>query len=429
MSIAACTVGDVGGEGDAEDARAGQHLGDDDKNGANDNDPLRARICAPGPTTKGIDVSYYQETIDWTKVKADGVAFAFIRVSDGEVFRDPKFNANWAGAKSVGIVRGAYQFFRPAQSIPEQAKIMIEAIGTYQAGDLPPVIDVEADQGLAPATVAAKVRQWVDLVKSGTGVAPIIYTGKYFWRDEVGGPRTFETNALWIAQYTSKCPDLPAPWTRWTFWQHTDKGTVSGIRGPVDMDKFNGTVADLVAYANGTPTGAVARAKALPFASERDSAATYRFIAKPPAGVSRVEIRVDDYLVGAGEPTGGTLTINYTFNAQRPDRSIELRGLDAAGSVVAVGNGLLDSNATPEVFVDQFGDMTYDIGTEDLTAATVEVTADGFPLFDQVSGKSRSTTGILRYAFTQPGERALQITTRDANGAVKKVSQRMLLVR
>lgn len=85
--------------------------------------------------------------------------------------------------------------------------------------------------------------------------------------------------------------------------------------------------------------------------------------------------------------------------------------------------------ALPEVFVDQPADLTYDIGTEDLTAATIEVTADTFPLVDSVSGMTRSLTGILRYAFTQPGERTLVITTRDASGQAIKSSVRMLLVR
>ena len=160
-----------------------------------------------------------------------------------------------------------------------------------------------------------------------------------------------------------------------------------------------------------------------------DSVATYRFSARPPAGVTRVEVRVDDAVVGAGAPSAGTITINHTFDLERDARSIELRGFDAAGAVIAVGNGLLDSTPIPEVFVDQYGDMTYDIGTEDSTAATIEVTADGLPLFDKVSGKSKSTTGILRYSFTQPGERALEITTRDATGGIITISKRMLLVR
>jgi hypothetical protein len=225
----------VGGDPD-EDAVAGDGLGDDDFTGTETSGDgvgsIAARVCANGPTTAGIDVSYYQGVIDWNRAKASGTAFAFIRLSDGARFRDPKFDSNWANAKSAGVIRGAYQFFRPSQNIEAQANLMIQAIGRYQPGDLPPVIDVEADGGLAPSAVAAKAKQWVDLVKAGTGAAPIIYTGKYFWRDEVGGSRTFSNHALWIAQYTSKCPDLPLPWSRWMASVATSISTSSTARSP-----------------------------------------------------------------------------------------------------------------------------------------------------------------------------------------------------
>ncbi len=248
FSLTSCMVGDPG---PGPDSVAGDGLAPDEDDGSGaDLSQIEARVCATGATTLGIDVSYYQETINWTSVKNAGVAFAFVRVSDGEVFQDPKFTANWNGAKQAGIVRGAYQFFRPNQSITAQADKMIAAIGTYTPGDLPPVIDVEDDGGLAPSTVATKVRQWVDRVKGALGVEPIVYTGKYFWRDEVGAPSSFVGNPLWIAQYTSMCPDLPGPWQKWTFWQYTDSGHVAGISGNVDMNRFNGSVTDLLAFAN-----------------------------------------------------------------------------------------------------------------------------------------------------------------------------------
>src|SRR5262249_45278765 len=104
------------------------------------------------------------------------------------------------------------------------------------------------------ASVASNVRQWVDHVTAALGVDPIVYTGKYFWRDQVGGPSSFATNPLWIAQYTSLCPDIPSPWTRWKFWQSSESGNVAGISGNVDLDRFDGTLADLQAFAGGATT-------------------------------------------------------------------------------------------------------------------------------------------------------------------------------
>jgi lysozyme len=250
---AACGVeleepGTESSDDESGDQLTDELTGEDTDSDLDDTGQLRARVCASGTTTRGIDVSKWQGTINWTKVKAAGVQFAFIRVSDGANTPDARFAANWTGAKSAGVIRGAYQFFRPNQSITTQANMMINAIGVHRAGDLPPVIDIEDHGGLSPATLAARARIWVDKVHAAVGVRPIVYTGKYFWRDEVGSPASFGPNPLWIAQYTSLCPDIPAPWTRWTFWQYTDAGTVNGISGPVDTNRFNGSLAQLQAF-------------------------------------------------------------------------------------------------------------------------------------------------------------------------------------
>lgn len=211
----------------------------------------QATVCGSGPTVKGIDVSYYQGTIDWAKAKADGVEYAFIRVSDGLNTPDTKFDLNWQQTRAKGILHGAYQFFRPAQDPIAQADLLLGKIGTPMPDDLPPVIDVEADGGLAPATVAAKVKQWIDHVEAAIGKRPIIYTGFYFWRDQVGAPDE-TASPLWHAQYsTAACPNIAPPWQDWAFWQYTSSGSVNGITGNVDMNRFNGTRAELEAMLMG----------------------------------------------------------------------------------------------------------------------------------------------------------------------------------
>src|SRR5262249_59097656 len=58
---------------------------------------------------------------------------------------------------------------------------------------------------------------------------------------------------LWVANYGVTCPSMPTSFSEWKFWQYTDSGSVSGISGAVDLDQFNGTLGDLMAFAN--PTG------------------------------------------------------------------------------------------------------------------------------------------------------------------------------
>jgi lysozyme len=214
----------------------------------------QATVCGVGPTVKGIDVSYYEGTIDWNAVKADGVEFAFIRVSDGLGFEDPKFASFWAGSRSVGIVHGAYQFFRSNEDPIAQADLLLAKMGPLKPDDLPPVIDVETADGNTPAQVAAAVRKWVEHVTAAIGRPPIIYTGFYSWRDLVGGP-DMTASPLWHAQYTSAaCPNIAAPWTNWAVWQYTSTGTVAGISGAVDVDRWNGDRASLDAFLG--PVGA-----------------------------------------------------------------------------------------------------------------------------------------------------------------------------
>jgi GH25 family lysozyme M1 (1,4-beta-N-acetylmuramidase) len=218
-----------------------------------------ATVCGSGPTVKGIDVSYYQGTIDWAKVQAAGVEYAFIRASDGS-YQDTKFATNWAESRANGILHGAYQFFRPGQDPIAQADSLLAKMGPLQPDDLPPVIDVEAADGLSPAQVAAKVKLWIDHVTAAIGRPPIIYTGFYFWRDSVGAP-DYTTSPLWHAQYsTVACPNIAPPWQDWAFWQYTSSGSVNGIAGNVDTNRFNGTRAqllELTAGATAEPCGAL----------------------------------------------------------------------------------------------------------------------------------------------------------------------------
>lgn len=208
--------------------------------------------CAMGTTTRGIDVSHHQGVINWDAVAGSGVRFAFIRVSDGTRSPDTRFTANWGEARRVGILRGAYQYFRPAQDVAAQANLMIAALAS-DGGELAPVIDVEDAGGRSAAQITAAVQQWVSMVSAATGRTPIIYTGPYFWRDQVGNPN-MSGNPLWIAHYTSRCPLISEDvWSRWDFWQYSETGRVPGITGGVDMDLFNGTLEDLRALASGMP--------------------------------------------------------------------------------------------------------------------------------------------------------------------------------
>ena len=196
-------------------------------------------------TLKGIDVSRHNNDVDWAKVKASGQSFAFARVSDGITHVDGKFPDNWPAMKRVGIVRGAYQFFRPRRDPIEQADLMLQKIeeaGGLQAGDFPPVLDLEVVDGQSASVVVTKAKAWLARVESKVGMKPIVYTGNHM-ASTIG--TNFAAYPLWIAHYTTACPRVPAGWDTWQFWQNSDKGRVPGVSGDVDTNFFQGGTSEL----------------------------------------------------------------------------------------------------------------------------------------------------------------------------------------
>ena len=215
---------------------------------------------------KGIDVSKFQGNIDWVRVQNAGISFAFARAIDdkppGNTI-DPTFASNFAGMKSAGIFRGAYYFLRPTRDVAAAANLFNSIVGSLGQGDLPPVIDVESADGASAATILDAIAQWIDIVEAGLNRQVMIYTYTPFWRDTLGNSTRFSDHPLWIAQYTSAPqPNFPSAFPVYSFWQYTQNGQVPGVTPPasaVDINRFNGTMDGLRAFA-GFPPPAIAEA-------------------------------------------------------------------------------------------------------------------------------------------------------------------------
>jgi lysozyme len=194
----------------------------------------------------GIDVSSYQQKIDWvkvTKMESDGVhiSFAFIKATEGVTLVDSYFQRNWRESKKAGIIRGAYHYFKPKKSGIWQARFFLQTVKT-EAGDLPPVVDVEEFAGTDERDFNANLQDFLTEVSTKTKTKPIIYCGYQFYRDHLKG--NFDDYPIWIAHYYQAKLKLPSQ-TKWSFWQHADNAYIDGIKGKVDMNVFNGEPADL----------------------------------------------------------------------------------------------------------------------------------------------------------------------------------------
>lgn len=114
-------------------------------------------------TSRGIDVSAYQGPQDWAAHKADGVAFAFIKASEGQRSRDARFATHIAGAKKAGLIVGGYHFGWPNQDAATEAANYIAAVKSVAGPGFVHWLDLErySDGRNYKGRTAAQIKAWV----------------------------------------------------------------------------------------------------------------------------------------------------------------------------------------------------------------------------------------------------------------------------
>jgi lysozyme len=192
----------------------------------------------------GIDVSEYQGKISWSELDTleskYPIDFVFIRATVGDDRVDNQFNKNWLGAKKNKLLRGAYHYYRPNENSLEQAELFIKTV-SLSKGDLPPVLDIEKlpkNQSIARLKVGLK--RWLKKVEEHYKVKPIIYTGESYYDDFL--KEEFSDYLFWIANYNFYREEIDE---EWLFWQFTEKASVNGIKGNVDVNIYNGDLQQL----------------------------------------------------------------------------------------------------------------------------------------------------------------------------------------
>ncbi len=194
---------------------------------------------------KGVDVSKYQETVDWNKVAADGVEFAMIRLgfrgmgSKGTCELDPYFKQNIEGAKKAGIDVGVY-FFTQATTVEEakeEARFVIDNLKGYDI-TWPVVYDTEAitSYKAARANVLSRevrtacAKAFLEEIKAA-GYTPMLYANTRWSVLKLDMSQLSEYD-FWYAYYGDA---LYYPYD-FTMWQYTSAGTVDGIKGNADLN-------------------------------------------------------------------------------------------------------------------------------------------------------------------------------------------------
>lgn len=188
----------------------------------------------------GLDVSQYQGQIEWEKAKivedTFQLQFVFIRATAGKDKLDSRFHENWKNAKAANFICGAYHYYRPNENSLLQAENFIKHV-RLKKGDFPPVLDIEnLPKVQSMDSLKVGLKRWLTKVENHYKIKPIIYSGEKYFNDFLEDE--FKGYTFWIANYNFFVEDCK---DHWTFWQFTEKGSVPGINGNVDLNIYNGT--------------------------------------------------------------------------------------------------------------------------------------------------------------------------------------------
>ncbi len=182
---------------------------------------------------KGIDVSFYQGDIDWTRVAESGIEFAMIRASYGSDGVDPQFANNMQNIESTPIARGAYHFcyaLSPEEAVIE-ANHFLNTVSPYKF-NYPLVLDLEYEPllSLGRETLNNIALSFCDTVERA-GYYTMIYANLN-WLVNYLDMDVLNRFDVWLAQWGPK----PTFSGNFGIWQYSSTGTVNGINGDVDMD-------------------------------------------------------------------------------------------------------------------------------------------------------------------------------------------------
>ena len=190
---------------------------------------------------KGIDVSAWQGTINWTKVAASGVEFVYIRAAfrygSGRLATDGYFTSNIRGAKAAGLKVGVYVFSQAitTDEAVTEAEYLMDLIEGYDV-DLPLVYDLEHLSGGRFSNANLSRRAVTDLCLAfcrrveQAGYESMVYSNPSMLNNEMYAS---ELGRLWLANYTTQTSYTGHAYE---YWQCSDKGVVDGVDGNVDLD-------------------------------------------------------------------------------------------------------------------------------------------------------------------------------------------------
>lgn len=185
----------------------------------------------------GIDISRYENGVDFKKVKASGIKTVYIKATEGTTIVNPYLKEQAKGAKAAGLKVGFYHFFRAKtiHNARQQARFFLKTIRGL-CYDARLVLDLETSESLSKLKLSLAAKAFLEEVMKITCTTPVIYSYSDFIDANLS--RILKRYPLWLADYNINQPISNRIWDRWVGWQYTDSGSVPGISGEVDMNAF-----------------------------------------------------------------------------------------------------------------------------------------------------------------------------------------------
>ncbi len=237
--------------------------------------------------TLGVDVSRYNEGVDWKQLKAAGVEFAIVKVSQGTYGRDKLAQQHLEGAKAAGMVTGVYHWCDPTHydgpQLENFAKSTENLEFNFAAADVEQYwadwqeyFDKKVTKFVSPKRISENGLSMAQGMQKVTGKRTLIYTRATFVLGFAWPMLNWLSGwDLWLAHYpypkarvsmswaeliarnlpTLKAPDLPDGCKHWKFWQFSgDRFVLPGAGGiAIDLNFFNGSVEQLKSWAGVAP--------------------------------------------------------------------------------------------------------------------------------------------------------------------------------
>jgi len=182
---------------------------------------------------RGIDISSYQQNVDFKKVKNSGIEIVYIKATEGITYKNPLLESQHSGAMAVGLKVGFYHYLRANDPISE-AKHFLSIINGLTA-NCKYAIDVEVALGQTITKISSNVRLFANYLISNSKEV-CIYTGDNFYANNLDS--SVKNLPLWVAHYGVANPDA----INYIGFQYSGSGRVDGVNGLVDLDEFSSAI-------------------------------------------------------------------------------------------------------------------------------------------------------------------------------------------